>query len=424
MALSAGEVSVPIEIIDKKTYLNVDEVRKDFPLLQQTVYGKPLIYLDNAATTQKPDVVIRAIDKYYRQENANIHRGVYFPSEHATDMYENSRKIVKNFLNAASRKEIVFVRGATEGINLVANSFGKPNMTEGDEIIISHMEHHSNIVPWQLLCQETGAKLRVIPINDRGELIAEEFSKLLSNKTKLVSIVYISNSLGTINAVEKIIELSHALNIPVLIDGAQAVQHLKVDVQSLDCDFFVFSGHKIFGPTGIGVLYAKESILENMPPYQGGGDMIRSVKLEKTIFEDIPHKFEAGTPNIAGVVGLGMALNYMMGFKIEDIIDHENRLLEYATNVLSAIDGLRIIGNAKNKAGVISFLIEGIHPHDIGTIVDREGIAIRTGHHCTQPVMARFNVPATCRASFALYNKKEDFDSLAEALKKVKKVFS
>jgi len=424
MALSAGEVSVPIEIIDKKTYLNVDEVRKDFPLLQQTVYGKPLIYLDNAATTQKPDVVIRAIDKYYRQENANIHRGVYFLSEHATDMYENSRKIVKNFLNAASRKEIVFVRGATEGINLVANSFGKPNMTEGDEIIISHMEHHSNIVPWQLLCQETGAKLRVIPINDRGELIAEEFSKLLSNKTKLVSIVYISNSLGTINAVEKIIELSHALNIPVLIDGAQAVQHLKVDVQSLDCDFFVFSGHKIFGPTGIGVLYAKESILENMPPYQGGGDMIRSVKLEKTIFEDIPHKFEAGTPNIAGVVGLGMALNYMMGFKIEDIIDHENRLLEYATNVLSAIDGLRIIGNAKNKAGVISFLIEGIHPHDIGTIVDREGIAIRTGHHCTQPVMARFNVPATCRASFALYNKKEDFDSLAEALKKVKKVFS
>jgi cysteine desulfurase/selenocysteine lyase len=424
MALSTSEISVPIEIIDHKTHLNIDEIQKDFPLLQQTVYGKPLIYLDNAATTQKPDVVIRAIDKYYRQENANIHRGVYYLSEHATDMYENSREIVKNFINASSRREIVFVRGATEGINLVANSYGKPNINEGDEIIISHMEHHSNIVPWQLLCQEKGAKLKVIPINDQGELLIDEFEKLLNNKTKLVSIVYISNSLGTINPVEKIIELSHARNIPVLIDGAQAVQHLKVDVQSLDCDFFVFSGHKIFGPTGIGVLYAKESFLEKMPPYQGGGDMIRSVKFEKTIFDDIPHKFEAGTPNIAGVVGLGMALNYMMGFKIEDIIDHENRLLEHATNVLSTIDGLRIIGTARNKAGVISFLIEGIHPHDIGTIVDRQGIAIRTGHHCTQPVMDRFKVPATCRASFALYNKKEEFDALVDALKKVKKVFS
>jgi cysteine desulfurase/selenocysteine lyase len=404
-----------------KTF-NVEEVRKDFPILQTKVGNKPLVYLDNAATSQKPLSVIDAERDYYLNLNSNIHRGVHFLSEHATMAYENARLKVKEFINALSACEIVFTRGATESINLVAYSYGRINVKEGDEIIISAMEHHANIVPWQMLCEEKKAKLRVIPMNDDGELMLEEYSKMLGDKTKFVSVVYVSNSLGTINPVREIIELAHKKNIPVLIDGSQAVPHMKIDVQKLDCDFFVFSAHKLFGPTGSGVLYGKAELLNAMPPYQTGGDMIRSVTFEKTIFNDIPNKFEAGTPNIAGNISLGAAIDYLNNLDFNAIEKHENLLLEYTTQRLLGIDGLRIIGTSKVKAAVVSFVLKNIHPHDIGTILDSEGIAIRTGHHCTQPVMKRFNIPATARASFAFYNTKKEVDYLINGIHKVIRV--
>jgi cysteine desulfurase/selenocysteine lyase len=403
---------------------DVYRIREDFPILHQKVYGKPLVYLDNAATTQKPQVVLEAINTYYKSQNANIHRGVHYLSDIATETYENTRRQIKNFLNAKSTNEIVFVRGTTEAINLVACSFGKKYIRQGDEIIISTMEHHSNIVPWQILCEEIGAKLRVIPINDDGELLLNEFENLLNDKTKLVSIVHVSNSLGTVNPVKTVIDLAHERNVPVLVDGAQAVPHKAIDVQELNCDFYVFSGHKVFGPTGVGVLYAKESILESMPPYQGGGDMIKSVTFEKTIYNDLPHRFEAGTPNIAGVIGLGKALDYVSQIGYENIANYEQDLLKYATEALSAIKSLRIIGTAQEKAAVNSFVIEGVHPHDVGTVLDREGIAVRTGHHCTQPVMARFKVPATSRASLAFYNTEKEIDRLIEGIYKIINLFN
>lgn len=412
--------------LDKKfRTFNVDEVRNDFPILERLVNGKPLVYLDNAATSQKPRNVIDAISHYYTHENANIHRGLHFLSELATEAYEGARLKVKEFLNAMSVSEIIFVRGATEGINLVANSLCRSGYFEdGDEIIISHMEHHSNIVPWQLLCDRRNLNLKVVPVNDKGEFIFEEFEKLLSDRTKLVSVVHISNALGTINPVKEIVKKAHERDIPVLLDGAQAVPHSKVDVQDLDCDFYVFSGHKVFGPTGIGVLYGKTEFLDKMPPFQGGGDMIREVSFEGTTFDDLPQKFEAGTPNIVGGIALGAAIDYMNSFKIQDIVDHEDSILKYATNRLSEIEGLKIIGTSDNKASVISFIIEGIHPYDIGTIIDTDGIAIRTGHHCTMPLIKRFGLPATARASFSIYNRIEDVDQLYNALLKVKKMFS
>ncbi|MCX7797820.1 MAG: cysteine desulfurase [Melioribacter sp.] len=408
-----------------KRKFNVEEVRNDFPILKRLVNGKPLVYLDNAATTQKPQVVIDAITHYYTYDNANIHRGLYFLSELATEQYENARLKVKEFINAISASEIIFVRGTTEAINLVASTLCHTKyFNEGDEIIISNMEHHSNIVPWQLVRDKKNINLKVIPINDKGELLLDEFEKLITNKTKLVSVVHISNTLGTINPVKEIVRIAHSHNIPVLIDGAQAMSHLKIDVQELDADFYAFSGHKVFGPTGIGVLYGKTEYLEMMPPYQGGGDMIRTVTFEKTTFEDIPRKFEAGTPNIAGGIGLGAAIDYLNQFERNELIAYENSLLEYATQRLSEIEGLKIIGTAKEKASVVSFVIDGIHPYDIGTIIDTDGIAIRTGHHCTQPIMKRFNIPATARASFSFYNTKEEIDKLVESLIKVKKMFA
>ncbi|MDH7604595.1 MAG: cysteine desulfurase [Melioribacter sp.] len=412
-------------ITEVKRKFNVEEVRNDFPILKRLVNGKPLIYLDNAATTQKPQTVIDAITHYYTYDNANIHRGLYFLSELATEQYENARLKVKEFINAISASEIIFVRGTTEAINLVASTLCRTKyFKEGDEIIISNMEHHSNIVPWQLIRDRKNIQLKVIPINDAGELDLDAFKKLITEKTKLVSVVHISNTLGTINPVKEIIKIAHSHNIPVLIDGAQAMSHLKIDVQELDADFYVFSGHKVFGPTGIGVLYGKTEYLEMMPPYQGGGDMIRTVTFEKTTFEDIPRKFEAGTPNIAGGIGLGAAIDYLNQFDRSELIAYENSLLEYATQKLSEVEGLHIIGTAKNKASVISFIIDGIHPYDIGTIIDTDGIAIRTGHHCTQPIMKRFNIPATARASFSFYNTKEEIDKFVESLKKVKQMFA
>lgn len=402
---------------------DVEKIRLDFPILQRMIKGKPLVYLDNAATTQKPLTVIDTLRDYYTMLNSNVHRGVHFLSEQATLAYEESRLKIKEFINAVSACEVVFVRGATEAINLVANSYGRKFIKEGDEILISAMEHHANIVPWQMLCQEKGAVLRVIPMDDNGELIMEEFDKLLTDKTKFVSVVQISNSLGTINPIREIIVKAHERNIPVLVDGAQAVPHVKVDVQDLDPDFYVFSGHKLFGPTGIGVLYGKAELLQEMPPYQTGGDMIRYVTFEKTIFNDIPNKFEAGTPNIAGSIGLGAAIDYLKYMNMNEVAKHEKSLLEYATEKLSEIKGVEIIGRAAHKASLISFVLENIHPHDIGTILDSEAIAIRTGHHCTQPVMQRFCIPATARASFAFYNTKEEIDKLAMGINKVIKVF-
>ncbi len=403
---------------------DVEAVRRDFPILQQQVYGHPLVYLDNAATSQKPRAVIDAISHYYESGNANIHRGVHYLSEHATEEHEAARRTVQAFLNAADKREIIFVRSATEGINLVAQSYGRKHVGAGDEVLITAMEHHSNIVPWQILCEEKGAKLRVVPINDRGELEMDELPKLLTPQTKLVAVTHVSNALGTINPIRRIIELAHSVNIPVIVDGAQAVPHTKVDVQELDADFYVFSGHKVYGPTGIGVLYGKRALLEAMPPYQGGGDMIRSVTFEKTLYNDLPYKFEAGTPNIGGAIGLGVAIDYVTNLGIENIAAHEHDLLVYATEALSAIPDIRLIGTAAQKAAVISFLIEGIHPHDIGTILDREGIAIRTGHHCAQPVMQCFKIPATARASFALYNTKAEVDALVKGIQRVKEVFA
>ncbi len=412
-------------IPEVKRKFDVEEIRSDFPILKRMVNGKPLVYLDNAATSQKPQAVIDALTQYYTFDNANIHRGLYFLSELATEQYETARLKVKELINAMSVSEIVFVRGATEAINLVASSLCRAkHFNDGDEILISYMEHHSNIVPWQLMCGRKKTNLKVIPINDAGELDMDAFGKMINEKTKLVSVVHISNSLGTVNPVKKIIEIAHSHGVPVLLDGAQAIPHYKIDVQELDADFYVFSGHKVFGPTGIGVLYGKTEFLEMMPPYQGGGDMIRTVTFEETTFDDIPRKFEAGTPNIAGGIGLGAAIDYLNQFDRNELIEHENFLLQYGTEQLSLIPGLRIIGTAKEKASVISFVIEGIHPYDIGTIIDTDGIAIRTGHHCTQPIMKRFNVPATARASFAFYNTKEEIDKLVLGIHKVKKMFA
>ncbi len=410
--------------VDEKQTFDVYQVRKDFPILSRRVNDKPLVYLDNAATTQKPDSVIDSMSHYYKFENANIHRGLHFLSELATESYEKARLKVKEFINAMSVAEIVFVRGATEAINLVSNSLCRSeHFGSGDEIIISEMEHHANIVPWQLLCDRKKIKLKVIPINDEGELEIDAFKKMISEKTKLVSVVHISNSLGTINPVKEIIDYAHSFGVPVLIDGAQSAPHIKVDVQDLDCDFFAFSGHKVFGPTGIGALYGKTEYLNMMPPYQGGGDMIRKVTFEETTFDDIPHKFEAGTPNIAGGIGLGAAIDYVNQFDRNVLKEHEDELLKYATEKLLEIDGLKIIGTAKHKASVISFIIKDIHPYDIGTIIDTDGIAIRTGHHCTQPIMQRYNLPATARASFAFYNTLEEVDKLVVGLHKVIKMF-
>ncbi len=425
--MTAAANSVPWEFqhpMVGETTFPVEEVRRDFPILHQQVYGHPLVYLDNAATSQKPRAVIDAISHYYERGNANIHRGVHFLSEHATEEHEAARRIVQRFLNAADKREVIFVRSATEGINLVAQTYGRKHVGAGDEVLITAMEHHSNIVPWQMLCEEKGARLRVIPIDDRGELMMDELPKLLGPRTKLLAVTHVSNALGTINPLRKIIEIAHSHGVPVVVDGAQAVPHVKVDVQELDCDFYVFSGHKVYGPTGIGVLYGKRALLEAMPPYQGGGDMIRSVTFEKTLYNDVPYKFEAGTPNIAGAIGLGAAIEYVNHLGIDNIAAHEHDLLVYATEALSAIPDIRLIGTAAQKAAVISFVIEGIHPHDIGTILDRSGIAIRTGHHCAQPVMLRFRIPATARASFAMYNTRGEVDALVEGIQKVKEVFA
>ena len=403
--------------------LYVERVRKDFPLLHQRVHGKPLVYLDNAATTQKPQSVIDALTRYYTAENANVHRGIHTLSEQATQAYEGAREKVRHFLNAAETHEIVFVRGATEAINLVAQSYGRSFLSAGDEIVISAMEHHSNIVPWQMVCEQVGAQLRVIPFTHTGELVLNEYERLLNERTKVVAVTHVSNALGTINPVKELIERAHARHIPVLVDGAQAAPHLPVDVQDLDCDFYAFSGHKLYGPTGIGVLYGKAALLERMPPYQGGGDMISVVTFEKTHYNTLPYKFEAGTPNIAGVIGLGAALDYIQELGLDRIAAYEAALLAYATDALSAIPGLQIIGTAQEKAGVISFVLDCAHPHDIGTILDREGVAIRAGHHCAMPVMQRFGVPATARASFACYNTHQEVDALVQGMHSVIEVF-
>ncbi len=397
----------------------IDLCRHHFPLLRQRVNGKPLVYFDNAATSQKPQIVIDTIMRYYMEENSNIHRGVHYLSERATQAYEGVRTKVQSFINARSTKEIIFVRGTTEAVNLVAYSFGRTHVGPGDEVVISALEHHSNIVPWQILCQEKGATLRVIPMNDDGELLLDEYERILNERTKIVSLVHVSNALGTINPIKHMIATAHARGIPVMIDGAQAVPHMKVDVRDLDCDFYAFSSHKMFGPTGIGVLYGRESLLDAMPPYQGGGDMIKSVTFEKTIYNDLPHKFEAGTPSIASGMGLGAAVEYMNQINLDAVAAFEHDLLVYATAALTKIPRVRIIGKAKEKAAVLSFVIEGIHPHDIGTVLDMEGVAIRTGHHCAQPVMQRFGIPATARASFAFYNTKEEVDILAKGIEKV-----
>jgi cysteine desulfurase/selenocysteine lyase len=412
------------QLTESVAEFDIARIREDFPILKQTVNGKPLVYLDNAATSQKPQAVIDALTRYYTTENSNVHRGVHTLSQMATDDYEAARIKVQRFINAGDEREIIFVRGTTEGINLVAQSFGRPNVHEGDEIVISAMEHHSNIVPWQMLCEEAGAKLRVIPINDAGELLLDEYEKLLNQRTKLVSIVHVSNALGTINPVKKIVEIAHARGVPVLLDGAQGVPHCPVDVRDLDCDFYVFSGHKLYGPTGIGILYGKAERLEAMPPYQGGGEMIKSVTFEKTIYNTLPYKFEAGTPNIAGSIGLGAAIDYVTGLGLDRISAYEHGLLEYGTELLSGLSNVRLIGTAKEKSSILSFVMDGVHPHDIGTILDAEGVAVRTGHHCAQPVMERFGLSATARASLAFYNTKEDIDALIRGIDRVSEVFS
>lgn len=402
---------------------DVQKIRQDFPNLAVSVRGKKLVYLDNAATTFKPKSVIEATNRHYTTGVANIHRGVHYLSEMATEEYEQARAKIRDFIHASDLSEIIFTRGTTESINLVAQTYGRAFLKPGDEIIISAMEHHSNIVPWQMLCEQNGCVLKVIPINDHGEVVLEEYAKLLSSKTKLVSIVYISNSLGTVNPVDEIIRRAHKVGALVLVDGAQAVGHLSIDVQKLDCDFFAFSGHKLFGPTGVGVLYAKRAHLERMPPYQGGGDMIASVTFEKTTYNVLPYKFEAGTPNIAGAIGLGAAIDYVSSVGLEAIAAYKKELLDYGTKALLTIKDLRLIGTAKEKSSILSFVLPDIHPHDLGTIVDAEGVAIRTGHHCTQPVMKRFNIPATARASLAFYNTKDELDALVKAVHKAREIF-
>jgi len=403
--------------------LDVAKLRAEFPALQLTVRGKPLVYLDNAATSQKPRAVLDALTRYYEEGNANVHRGVHYLSEHATAAYDGAREKAGRFLGAKEAREVLFVRGTTEGVNLVASSFGHANLKAGDEVLVSAMEHHSNIVPWQLICEERGARLTVIPMNRRGELLLDEYEKLLGPRTKIVAVVHVSNSLGTINPIAELVRLAHAKGIPVLVDGAQAAPHLPIDVQALGCDFYTVSGHKMFGPTGIGLLYGRADRLEALPPYQGGGDMIRSVTFAKTTFAPIPAKFEAGTPHIAGAIGLGAAIDYLGGLDREALAIHEQDLLRYATDRLSALPGVRVIGTAAHKASVVSFTVEGVHAHDVGTIVDQEGVAIRTGHHCTQPVMDFFGLPATARASFAFYNTRTDVDALVAAVEKVRQVF-
>jgi cysteine desulfurase/selenocysteine lyase len=403
---------------------NVESVRKDFPVLHQTVNGKPLVYLDNAASSQVPQVVIERGTLYLREEHSNIHRGVHYLSQKATTAYEGAREKVKRFVNARESKECIFVRGATEGINLVMHGYGRKFIKEGDEIIISAMEHHSNIVPWQMLCEEKGAKLRVIPMNDAGELIIDEYEALFNDRTRFVSVTHISNALGTVNPIKEMIATAHKHGVPVMIDGAQAAQHIKVDVQDLDCDFYTFSGHKMFAPTGSGIVYGKKELLEKMNPFMGGGDMIRSVTFEKTTYAGLPNKFEAGTPAIASQIGLGAAIDYLNSIDRDAAVEWEKELLDYATERIGAIEGVRIIGTAKEKTSVLSFVIDDIHPHDIGTVLDQEGIAVRAGHHCAQPVMQRFNIPATARASFAFYNTKEEVDVLANAIEKVIEVFA
>lgn len=402
---------------------DVDKIRKDFPALHQTIHSKPLVYLDNAATTQKPLSVVDAIRDFYLKDCSNIHRGVHELSERATRDYEEARVKVQEFIRAAHSREIIFVRGTTEAINLVAHSYGRAHLKTGDEIVVSALEHHSNIVPWQLLCEEKGARLKVIPMNDQGELDLKAYTDLLNSKVRLVALPHVSNALGTVIPIKEMIRLAHEHNIPVLIDGAQAVSHLEVDVVDLDVDFYAFSGHKLYGPTGIGVLYGKTQLLEAMPPYQGGGDMIESVTFEKTTYNGLPYKFEAGTPDIAGVIGLGAAIDYVNHLGLKNIAAYENELLEYATKRLAEEKGIELVGTAKDKVSVLSFLMEGVHPHDVGTILDQEGVAIRTGHHCAQPVMDRLNIAATCRASFALYNTKREIDALVQALRKVREVF-
>jgi cysteine desulfurase/selenocysteine lyase len=403
--------------------LDIERVREDFPILQRRVHDKPLVYLDSAATTQKPRPVLDALARYYSDGNANIHRGVYVLSAEATAAYDGARSKVQRFINARSPREVIFTRNSTESINLVAQSFGRQQVGPGDEILITHMEHHSNIVPWQLLCEQVRARLRVVPIDDNGELMMDEFERLLGPKTKLVGVVHLSNSLGTINPVPEIVERAHQLEVPVLVDGSQAAYHMPVDVQALGCDFYVLTGHKLYGPTGIGVLYGREALLDSMPPYQGGGDMIRSVTFEKTTYADLPNRFEAGTPHIAGAVGLGAAVDYVTSIGFDKIAAHERDLLAYGTDALLEVPGLRLIGTARNKASILSFVLKGVHPHDIGTIVDMEGVSIRTGHHCTQPVMERFGVPATARASVAMYNTRGEIDQLVRALLHVRETF-
>ena len=418
MSTAANRVATVVAGFD------VGRVREEFPALKQLVHGKPLVYLDNAATTQKPQLVIDAITRFYQEDCSNIHRGVHLLSERATKAYEDVRLAVQQFINAADPAEVIFVRGTTEAINLVAHSYGRTHVQAGDAVLISAMEHHSNIVPWQILCEERGASLRVVPMNGRGEFLLDEYEKLLTPRTKLVAVSHVSNALGTVNPVRQIIAMAHEHGIPVLVDGAQAVPHLQVDVQELDCDFYAFSGHKMYGPTGVGVLYGKKRLLEAMPPYQGGGDMISSVTFEKTTYNRLPFKFEAGTPNIAGVIGLGAAIEYLGRISLERVAVHEHYLLAYATERISSLPSVRLIGTAQEKAAVLSFVLEGVHPHDIGTVLDQEGIAVRTGHHCAQPVMQFFGVPATARASFALYNTEEEVDALMRGLCKVQEIFA
>ena len=403
---------------------DVQRIRQDFPILSRSIREQKLVYLDNAATTQKPQPVLDTLASYYATGNANIHRGVYLLSEEATAAYDLARVKVQGLLNARAAHEIIFTRNSTESINLVAQSYGRRNLGPGDEVLITHMEHHSNIVPWQLLCEQVGARLCVAPIDGRGTLQLDEFERLISPRTRLVAVVHLSNSLGTVNPVQEIVRMAHARGVPVLIDGSQSIYHMPVDVQALDCDFYVFTGHKLYGPTGIGVLYGRESLLEQMPPYQGGGDMIRSVTFKKTTYAELPHKFEAGTPHIAGAIGLGAAVDYLLRVGLEGIGRHEADLLAYGTNALSEVKGLRLIGTAPKKASILSFVMDGAHPHDIGTIVDSDGVAIRTGHHCTQPVMDRFGVPATARASIAMYNTHEEIDALVKALERVRETFA
>jgi len=404
--------------------LDVARIRADFPALQQMVHGQPLVYLDNAATAQKPRAVLEAVGRYYAEECANVHRGVHLLSQRASDDFDEARRKVQRFLGAEHSKEIIFTRGTTESINLVAAAYGRKNVGAGDEVLITALEHHSNIVPWQMLCEEKGAKLRVAPINDSGEVILDEFEKLLGPRTKLAAISHVSNALGTVNPVRQMIEMAHRRNVLVLVDGAQAAPHAAVNVREMDCDFYAFSGHKLYGPTGIGVLYGKARLLEAMPPYQGGGDMIRTVSFEKTTYNSLPYKFEAGTPHIAGVIGLGAAIDYVSAVGLHRIAAYEQELLNYATRRVSAMPGVRIIGTAREKAGVLSFVLEGVHPHDIGTVLDRQGVAVRAGHHCAMPVMELFGLAGTTRASFAFYNTREEADRLVSAIEKVREIFN